>query len=89
MRYEQLINEGKFNDQQVFMTDDAAAYWNAFEATMQLSRTKRLLCTWHVDRSWRKKLKELIRVPSDRLTLYLPCNSFAFCGRFLIRRNLN
>lgn len=41
------------------MSDDASAYWNAFEATMDVSTTKRLLCSWHVDRAWRKKLQEI------------------------------
>ena len=45
----------------VFMTDDAAAYWNAFEATMDCPKTKRLLCIWHVDKNWRKKLKEVVK----------------------------
>lgn len=43
----------------VFMSDDASAYWNAFEATMSSTNTKRLLCSWHVDRAWRKKLQQL------------------------------
>lgn len=40
----------------VFMSDDASAYWNAFKATMDCENAKRLLCTWHIDRNWRKKL---------------------------------
>ena len=41
------------------MSDDASAYWNAFAATMDVGNTKRLLCLWHVDRAWRKKLQEI------------------------------
>jgi hypothetical protein len=39
------------------MSDDAPAFWNAFDRTMECPNTKRLLCTWHVDRNWTKKLK--------------------------------
>ena len=54
----------------VFMTDDAAAYWNAFSGTMECTATKRLLCIWHVDRNWRNKLKELVKEDVTRIDLY-------------------
>ena len=54
----------------VFITDDAGAYWNAFSATMDCPSIKRLLCIWHIDRAWRKKLKELIKVEVSRIDLY-------------------
>ena len=54
----------------VFMTDDAAAYWNAFEATMDCSKTKRLLCIWHVDRNWRKKVIELVKGEDNQIEVY-------------------
>lgn len=38
------------------MSDGADAYWNAFKAVMGDEDTKRLLCTWHVDKNWRKAL---------------------------------
>jgi hypothetical protein len=38
------------------MTDDAPAYWNAFNDVFKPVATKRLLCAWHVDRNWRKNL---------------------------------
>lgn len=40
----------------VFMSDGAAAYWNAFKSVMGEQGTKRLLCVWHVDKNWRKSL---------------------------------
>lgn len=52
------------------MTDDAASLWNAFKATMDCPQTKRLLCIWHVDRSWFKKLKELVKDETIRINLY-------------------
>lgn len=38
------------------MSDEAAAYWNAFKSIMGGQDTKRLLCCWHVDKNWRKSL---------------------------------
>lgn len=38
------------------MSDGGAAYWNAFMSIMGGEDTKRLLCTWHVDKNWRKAL---------------------------------
>lgn len=52
------------------MTDDAGAYWNAFSNIFDCPLTKRLLCIWHVDRNWRKQLKELVKVDVERIDLY-------------------
>ena len=34
------------------------------------NNTSNLLCTWHLDRAWRKSLKEYIKNQSDRITIY-------------------
>jgi len=47
----------------VFMSDDAAAYYNAWTHVMG-QPAHRLLCTWHIDRAWRKNLA---RVKGDSL----------------------
>ena len=39
----------------VLMTDDAEVYSNAWNRVMGLP-AQRVLCTWHVDRAWRKNL---------------------------------
>jgi hypothetical protein len=39
------------------MTHDAPVFWNSFCKVMDCPNTKRLLCIWHVDRNWTKKLK--------------------------------
>jgi hypothetical protein len=42
------------------MSDDAPAYWNAFNQIFNCStNTLHLLCHWHVDRNWRKRLNTL------------------------------
>ncbi len=53
-----------------FMSDDAQQYWNAWAAAYGTNSTKKLLCTWHVDRAWRKALKEHIPDAESRATVY-------------------
>ena len=43
-----------------FMSDDADAYHNAWSSIFT-KPFRKLLCSWHVDRSWRRKLNELIK----------------------------
>jgi len=46
----------------IFMSDDAEAFYNAWKNVFGSSEeTKRILCLFHIDRAWRKKLKELIK----------------------------
>ena len=42
-----------------FMSDDAEQFYTAWIAVFGPG-PKKLLCTWHVDRAWRTKLKSLI-----------------------------
>ena len=51
------------------MTDDAPAYWNAFRSTMGCEKTQHLLCTWHVDKNWRKQLKKIVDL-DERVKTY-------------------
>lgn len=39
-----------------FMSDDASQYYKAWETVMGAG-SKKLLCSWHVDRAWRGKIK--------------------------------
>lgn len=41
------------------MSDGASSYWNAFKLIMGGETTKRLLCTWHIDKNWRKHLLDI------------------------------
>ena len=54
----------------VFMSDDANQYWNAWSDTFGGEGTKKLFCAWHVDRSWRKALREHVPDHADQATLY-------------------
>ena len=53
-----------------FMTDDAQQYWNSWVATYGMNDTLKLLCTWHVDRAWRKALCQLVVNKESRALVY-------------------
>ena len=42
---------------QWFMSDDADQFFNAFKAVFGSTGTKKVLCAWHIDRSWRRALR--------------------------------
>ena len=75
-----------------FMTDDAQQYWKSWVATYGMNDTLKLLCTWHVDRAWRKALVSLLSIKRAELlyTINYGCfyqkstrQSFAFlCSSF-------
>jgi hypothetical protein len=54
----------------VFMSDDAQQYWNSWSAVFGDNGTRKLLCTWHIDRAWRNALKEQILTNQTRVELY-------------------
>lgn len=49
---------GRSIDDAVLMTDDAEVYANAWVQVMG-PPAHRLLCTWHIDRAWRKNLHKI------------------------------
>jgi len=50
------------------MTDDANQYFNAWCSVFGTAEKK--LCTWHVDKNWRKAIKQHIRDPNDQIEVY-------------------
>lgn len=55
----------------VFMSDLAEQYYKAWVETFESeSPPKKLLCTWHIDKSWRRKLKEMIHDKDQQITIY-------------------
>lgn len=42
-----------------FMSDDASQFYKAWSSVMGVPQQK-LLCTWHVDRNWQKKIHECV-----------------------------
>ena len=43
------------------MTDDADNYFNARKTVFGEGNTKKIICAWHIDRTWRKALAETVR----------------------------
>ena len=44
----------------IFMSDDADNFFNAWRGVFTVTNTKKLICAWHVDKSWRKGLQNHI-----------------------------
>jgi len=53
----------------VFMSDDAQQFYNAWNTVYGATPAK-LLCMWHVDRSWRKSLSEHVEGSQCRIEIY-------------------
>ena len=53
----------------IIMSDCAGQYYGAWVAVFE-GTPKKLLCTWHVDKAWRRKLNECITEKEDRITIY-------------------
>lgn len=52
-----------------FMSDDDNTFYNAWRKVFAETEN-RLLCTWHVERSWKKKLNELCSNHEDQKLIY-------------------
>lgn len=68
--FQQLNSQSGDLNPEYFMYDDAQQYWNAWVSAYAANNTKKLLCTWHVDRAWRKALHEHIADTASRATVY-------------------
>ncbi|GFT14574.1 MULE domain-containing protein [Nephila pilipes] len=53
----------------VMMTDDTESFPNAWRTVFGVPE-KRLLCTWHGDRSWRRNISKLIKKPEIQVEAY-------------------
>ena len=60
---------GRVLENAVLMTDDAEAYHNAWCQVMG-QPAHRLLCTWHIDRAWRKNLGKIHGDSLLKATIY-------------------
>ncbi len=54
---------------QWFMSDDADQYYSAWVDTYDQA-PKKLLCNWHVDRSWRRAIASFIRDVDEQVYMY-------------------
>ena len=53
-----------------FMSDNAEQYFTSWKGVFGAEGTTKLLCAWHVDRSWRNALKEHVATTQARLEIY-------------------
>ncbi|GFT23972.1 uncharacterized protein NPIL_247391 [Nephila pilipes] len=53
----------------VMMPDDTESFPNAWRIVFGVPE-KRLLCTWHVDKSWRRNISKLIKKPENEVEAY-------------------
>ena len=55
---------------EVFMSNDAEQFWNAWVGVYGANRTRKLFCAWHIDRTWRDALNKHISNQEQRITIY-------------------
>ena len=56
---------------EVFMSDDAPQYFSTLTHVFGAStKTKKLLCRWHLDRTWRKAVKDKVMEADKKPTVY-------------------
>ena len=53
-----------------FMSDDAQQFFNAWKSVFGGKGCKKLLCAWHIDRSWKRSLKGNVSSTYNRIELY-------------------
>ena len=53
-----------------FMSDDSDNFFNAWKGIFGEQRTKKIICAWHVDRSWRKAITAHVKNKDDQINLY-------------------
>ena len=57
-----------------FMSDDAEQYYNAWKGVFNTSQTNKILCVWHIQRAWRKALRQHISDKNDQIHIYHSLN---------------
>lgn len=53
-----------------FMSDMAEQFFTAWKAVFKANSTKKLICTWHVDRAWRNGVREHIASKVQQIEVY-------------------
>ena len=54
----------------IFMSDDANNFYNAWKAVFTVDNTQKLICAWHIDKSWRNGLQKHISTISKQADVY-------------------
>ena len=53
-----------------FMSDDSNNFFNAWKEVFGEKDTRKIICAWHLDRSWRKALAEHVKDKKEQITIY-------------------
>ena len=59
---------------QWFMSDNSDNYFNAWQAVFGRNETKKIICAWHIDKTWRKALLEIVKGRDEQITIYHQLN---------------
>ena len=54
----------------IFMSDDAENFYNAWRGVFTTTNTKKLLCAWHIDKSWRKGIQRHVSNKAKHESVY-------------------
>lgn len=54
----------------IFMGDDTNNFYNAWRGTFSVNITKKLLCAWHLDKSFRGSLQKHISSRTKQVDIY-------------------
>ena len=54
----------------VFMSDDAENFYKAWKSIFKVDDTRKLLCAWHIDKSWRKGLQNHVESKEKQAEVY-------------------
>ena len=57
-------------DTKFFMSDDADNFYNGWKGVFSVSKTKKLICAWHVDKSWRSGMQQHVKTSSKQAEVY-------------------
>lgn len=54
----------------IFMSDDAKNFFNAWRAVFTVRDTRKLICAWHIDKSWRRGIQAHISSRTKQIEVY-------------------
>ena len=57
-------------DTKFFMRNDTDNFYNGWKGVFSVSKTKKLICAWHVDKSWRSGMQQHVKTSSKQAEVY-------------------
>lgn len=70
--FSKLKNEVGVIHTEIFMSDDDPSYYNSWEVIMAPAK-HRLICSWHVDQSWRRQIQSKIKGSVEKKSFIYKC----------------